>query len=371
MENSIDQLNAQLPKTIELGRYVPKRVEFSTNTFDPLAVRDPIDLPPYLILGNLDPASAHISEGEWSARWQGLTSDTYFQIRFKADNSRYEIAQSWKGVDGGFCFHSGRVPLQKVIADLYTEFPSEWDAKAKEVFEHQYQLTYIGHQRDFANFCGVPDGPFMTIAIPLHAQSLRTVFNAVNELVEKGHLPFSFTANACRVFQAVNYIQTGRASWATDPAEIFYRSISATGLIPTAAPNREEGPDGSAALTLRRHLYVVLVVVPFVGLSEMLHSLIRNEGVAGGPSNVGLGFDMQPFIFPFGLEVQAEHIAFVDHENSMRTFWLLNDKQRYLLTQEPEAPEDSAIDRVLKVERISQRQMQIISDALGGDRMPI
>ena len=61
-------------------------------------------------------------------------------------------------------------------------------------------------------------------------------------------------------------------------------------------------------------------------------------------------------------------------ENSMRTFWLLNDKERYSQIPEPWTKEgfDTAVDRVLEVERISQLQLRIIDHAFKrGSKTPI
>ena len=71
---------AELPRSIPLYRYAPKRVQFTWEGWDPTAVVSAEDLPQYLILGNLDPSSFDPSEAGWSARWQGMEDNTYSRI---------------------------------------------------------------------------------------------------------------------------------------------------------------------------------------------------------------------------------------------------------------------------------------------------
>ena len=77
MNHPIIQQQAEAPLSIHLLRYLPQRRGFNWRALDPAAIRSAGDLPPYLILGELDEASFKRSDEGWSARWQGTEPDTW------------------------------------------------------------------------------------------------------------------------------------------------------------------------------------------------------------------------------------------------------------------------------------------------------
>lgn len=71
---------SELPRSVHLFRHTPARARFSWEEWDPALVRSAGDLPPYLVLGDLDPTSFLHSANGWSARWQGTEDDTHFDV---------------------------------------------------------------------------------------------------------------------------------------------------------------------------------------------------------------------------------------------------------------------------------------------------
>ena len=70
----LDELRAELPGDFLLGARLPPRPgpRPSLTDCDPAKVKALTDLPPRLILGDLDPTRCAFNDAGWSARWQGL-----------------------------------------------------------------------------------------------------------------------------------------------------------------------------------------------------------------------------------------------------------------------------------------------------------
>ena len=71
MTRSILDLQDELPKSIALIRYTPRRASFSWREWDPCLVRYADEIPEYLILGKLDWSTFEQSAGGWSGRCLG------------------------------------------------------------------------------------------------------------------------------------------------------------------------------------------------------------------------------------------------------------------------------------------------------------
>jgi hypothetical protein len=299
-----------LPSAIGLARHAPNRRAFSTNSFNPSNVRSVSDLPPYLILGELDRAACQFSNAGWNARWQGCEDNTHFDVRYKAMESRFEIQQTWQGYDGGFSTSSASIPLSNLIGEaLYAEFPSSWDDKAKEILQNRYQLAYMEHPKRAFSICYMPDGAFRMIALPIGIRNLRHVSDCLYHASTLG-LPFSFNAYTCPLIQVVNYVEGQAPDWTSSPEIVFNSSVNDTGLIPRGLPVRENAEDGTAAWTLRREFYVIFIDVPFAGLTQMLELLRRPDGPLRYRTDPDLTFDLQPVVFPHLVDLQAKSTSF-------------------------------------------------------------
>jgi len=312
---------SELPRSISLFRYVPDRVQFAWREWSPAIVRSAADLPQYLILGSLDPSTFEQSAGGWSARWQGTEIDTHFDVAYRADSGRWEIGQTWCGLNGGFGLFPVKVSLEKVISEgLYSRFPGNWDAESKSQLETKYQMTVVEQPKDFYSIFGIPDGAFRTIIFPVAVHNLGAVRDWIRVLVERSPLAYPVTVDARLVFQAINYVDGKAPEWTTQPAAVFNHSVIETGLLPQAFPVREEAKDGSAAWTLRREIYFLSIGVPFAGLTDFLERIAIANGPVRRTSDPEFRFELRPVVIPAGYEIQIESLATLDDKRATRSF---------------------------------------------------
>jgi len=321
MTGPLLERQAELPRSIPLYRYAPKRVQFTWEGWDPTAVVSAEDLPQYLILGILDPSSFDPSEAGWSARWQGTEDNTYFEVAYKTGEERWEVRQTWQGIDGGCSFYSSKVPLNKVIGQaLYSQFPSNWDRTAKTQLEAKHQVTVIEQPADAYTFCGIPDGAFRNIIFPIAVRNFRPIRQWLHDGIEHSPLQYPISVEAKLVFQALNYLEGEAPEWTTQEAVLFNQSLEETGLIPHGFPVRETANDGTAAWTLRREVYFLFIGLPFAGLVDFLERMSTDNGPIRTASDQDLRFELRPVVIPAGLEMQTDSIAFWDQARTTRSF---------------------------------------------------
>jgi hypothetical protein len=185
-----------LSRAIPLARYAPRRKPFSWQGWDPARVRSAADLPPYLILGPLDHSSFAQSDGSWSARWQGIDHDTHLDVAWQPQSTRWSVRQTWRGEQGGFALFDTKVPLDRVIMQgLYAQFPRRWDAAAKSQFESRYQLTVIAQPAEAYSFCGMPDGAFRSIVVPIAAGAIESSQRWVQDVIDEEPLSYPVVAD--------------------------------------------------------------------------------------------------------------------------------------------------------------------------------
>lgn len=332
MPKTLHELQAELPRTISLYRYNPVRKDVGLAQFNPAGVNSVNDLPEYLILGGLDHSKCKFSDKGWYAKWQGLESNTSFEIEYLAEQKNYEIRQTWCGIDGGLAMYPAKTPLGMLIAQsLYTTFPRGWDQKAKKTLEDIYQLKYQEQPENFYTFCGLPDGAFCTIAFPVNAQNLRNIrqtfkdWEDIRSVVNK-NLPYPFSVEAKLVSQAVNYIEGKAPEWTKNPIRLFLNSLTETGLVAQDFPVREQASDGSAAWTLKRELYYLFISLPFAGLSNFLERLASPNGQVRRQIDGHLRGELLPIILPAGFEVLVKRIATTDQGDAIRTFLFFTHK---------------------------------------------
>jgi hypothetical protein len=321
MTRALLDRQSELPRSVPLFRYAPERVRFSWQDWDPALVRSPADLPQYLILGDLDQSTFHQSASGWSARWQGTEEDTHFEVAYKADTSRWEIRQTWCGLDGGFSLFPSRMPLDKVIAQaLYTQFPRNWDGVAKAQMESAYQVTVVEQPESAYAFCGIPDGAFRTIIFPIAVRNLRPVRQWIQDIVEESPLAYPITVDAKLLLHVLNYIEGKAPEWTAQEAVAFNQSVVETGLVPQGFPVREVANDGSAAWTLRREIYFLFIGLPFAGLTDFLSRMASANGPIRTAADPDFRFELRPIVIPAAFELQTESLALWDMARTTRSF---------------------------------------------------
>lgn len=321
MTRSLLDRQAELPRSVPLFRYTPDRVRFSWQDWNPALVRSDADLPQYLILGDLDPSTFELSAGGWSARWQGTEEDTHFDVAYKAETGRWEVHQTWCGLDGGFSLYPVRMPLDKMIVQaLYMQFPRNWDQEAKSQMESAYQITVVEQPENAVTFCGIPDGAFRAIAFPIAVRNLRPVRQWIQDIVDESPLAYPINVEAKLVFQALNYLEGKAPEWTSQEAVAFNQSVVETGLAPLGFPVREVASDGSSAWTLRREIYFLFIGLPFAGLTDFLSRMASANGPIRTAADPDFRFELRPIVIPAGFEVQTESVALWDKARTTRSF---------------------------------------------------
>jgi hypothetical protein len=315
------QRQSELPHSIPLFRYVPVRGSFSWRDWNPSRVRSVGDLPPYLILGNLDPSTFDRTGSGWSARWQGTEDDTHFDVDYRATTDHYEVRQTWRGVDGGFAFYQTRVPLDKIIGQAMNwEFPRAWDRAAKAHVESGYQVSVVDPTRGSRSIFGIPDGAFRTIVFPLAVRDLRPTLASIRKMVESSPLAYPLMVEAKLVDQVVDYLEGKAPEWTTRDAATFARSTADTGLAPQGFPAHATFRDRTAAWTLRRKAYFMFIRLPFAGLTDFLARAVDAKGPVRATSDPHLRFELRPLIVPALFEMRPSSVAIMDSARTTRSF---------------------------------------------------
>lgn len=365
------QRQQELPDSIELIKYSPQRTGFAWRSWNPSSVKSARDLPPYLILGPLDEDSVEISCCGWSALWQGTEPDTRFEITYSEDAQRYEIRQEWCGIDGGFCIYSSAIPLDTLIPQaLYAGFPRKWDAQAKTTLEQKYQLTYVEQPEGTTFFCGIPDGAFKTIAIPVSVNNMRRSRDWINRVIDEFGLRYPVHVVAKLLPQAFNYLEGEVPEQNPNPGTLFFQSLDQTGLVPFGFPVREKASDGTTAYTLRRAAYVIFVGVPFAGLTDLLDALYAKNGSVRQLDDFALSIELQPLIIPAALEYQSSNLAYWDRERFTRCHWQFSEdgRQKQLPAIEELMKAASETEaRLLAAEEISAEVLEAVELGLKGN----
>ena len=239
----------------------------------------------------------------------------------KVASQRWEISQTWCGLDGGFSSFPGRMPLDKVIAQaLYTEFPRIWDDAARSQLEATYQVAVVEQPEDAYTFCAIPDGAFRTIAFPIAVGNLRRMRQWMQGIIDDSPLAYPITVETKLVFQAINYLEGKAPAWTSQEVVAFNQSVEETGLAPQGFPVREEASDGSAAWTLRRESYFIFITLPFAGLTDFLSRMTSAHGPIRTILDPELRVALRPIIIPAGLESQTESLALWDKARTTRSF---------------------------------------------------
>lgn len=348
---------------------------FSFQDFNPKAVNNARDLPPYLVMGSLDEGSFNLSQGNWSARWQGTDPGTYLTIEYELARTQYTITQFWHGIDGGTSRYRDHIPLPVIVGQaLNFEFPNAWDTLAGAYFPEKYSLTYLPRMKSVPGIFGIPDGFFVTIAIPVHVSELDRAVVTVSSLCRDREFTSPMYAQAHRTFQAINYIEGKAPASKADPVNLFIPNFFETGLLPLAMPVREVAPDGSAAWTVRRHTYVVCIHIPFAVLDFCLRWLNANSNLIQRSDQVSSStsvFSMQPFVMPAGIDALGGEVSYSDSDLTTRLVWNFKDVKFNSDTPNKLArPFDIALrGRSLRaVEAASKEQHRIIELAIADQR---
>ena len=326
--------------------------------------------PSYLILGDKDDDGFELSLTGWVARWEGTMPSTNFTVRYSAGDHRYQISQSWCGIEGRVGFYSAQTRLdQLILQTLLSQFPPAWDAFAKQILEKEFQITYFEQSSEALNFIGMPDGPFRAVAFPISVQSLRRVRQWLQALIEERPFAYPISVKAQLVHQSINFVEGKAPAWTTNQGQVFFCSLDDTGLSPNGFPVREVAQNGSAAWTLRRRTYVIFIDLPFAGLLDFLSRLMSENGPIRRRNQQELAIGMTPIVIPAGFECQARHLDLWDEGKTTRCFWHLSkdgDTDELLKLEAQQTLVENAAEELLKIaEEISSHVLGEFDAMLG------
>ena len=325
---------AELPPLIHLVRHYPVRRSFSLKSFDPVGVCEAGDLPPYLMLGSLDESSFELSSEGWSAIYRGCEEGTHLRLKFKHEGGFYSIHEKWCGVEGAIAgAHAPSLSLFNFVGRvLYPTFPEKWDRAAKENLERDFQINYVETPPQCPISVGVPDGVFRTIAIPIGVQDLRRARAWLRCLAESGRVPYPFSAEAKPFFQTVRYAKAEDPAWARSAEEVWHRSVLDLQLVPEGLPTLETASDGSSAWELRRSLYVLLITVPFAGVTNLITEMAAPDGLIRTADDSPISLGLRPLVLPSCFELQAKWVEVWDEEHKNHSRLLFSDARQRKVT---------------------------------------
>ncbi|MDR0588532.1 MAG: hypothetical protein LBG61_06145 [Burkholderiales bacterium] len=315
----------ELPSAIALFGHTPERDLFSWRNFNPRQVKSPNDLPRYLIFGGLKPVDFEQTGSGWTARWRGNSAS--FSMTYLHASDNYSFTQSWRGISGGEVTVPAKIPADQAIAaafqSFYAEPPTVWDRAARKTLEDNFQINIVDQPKGVQEVVELPDGISRTLAFPIAVFNLRPMWRWLKEQVRQD-CPYPVLAEARLVFQAINFVEGKTPSWTGRPVSLAKQSHVEMGLPPLAEPIREVA-DTTAAWTLRRLVYFMLVKVPFSGLTDFLERVESENGPIRSTQAPPLRFDMRPLVFSSGLEQRARNLVIWDAHKTMRSFiqWAL------------------------------------------------
>jgi hypothetical protein len=347
-------LESDYPRRIPIARYIPARRDFPLADWDPRNVQVAADLPPYLILGQLDEATFQRTEVGWSARWVGVDPGTWFFVTWHSKDAHYEIRQSWQGIEGPCGHYDSHISLDRIIGlMLYHRFPDSWESAAQQRLEAQYQLTYIPQASVSSAPIGIPDGALRHIVFPFPVFALRRYARALRKWLESWALPYPVTVEARLLFNVVNYVEGKAPAWTCHPAVVGKHCLEEMHVPTCGVPVREVAANGSAAWTLRRELYYIFIGVPFAGLTDLLARLRADGGMIRSVDDPELRFELRPFILPAGFESPAREFSVMDVKTGATRHFV----------KFPEAGESGGEPAIEEWQDIGQRCEALVSQA--------
>jgi hypothetical protein len=323
---SPEDLSKGLPPVIGLPRCLPVRPACRKTPLGEVLVPD--ELPPYLLLGNLDRGTFQSSEAGWSARWIGDAPETYVDAKYDRGQRQLDLRQVWRGIDGGYS-NTTADDFGRAIQLLYLRFPESWDSAMAKRLEASYRLKYAAQQTDEVGFTGIPDGGFKTICVPVPVRQLAELHRCFEDMSGDPRLKAPASGRLELRFGTINYVVGKSPAWTQDPGRLFAATFDACGFMPLGLPQLEHAKDGSSAWTVRRLIYLASIGVPFAGVEFVVERLAERglikRRAADAESASDIEFDA--FVGPCAIDVQGRSVAWMDAQSTRRVFYQLNSDE--------------------------------------------
>lgn len=236
-------------------------------------VSRPDQLPPYLMLGERDDSSFRCSQEGWSIDWRGREPDTCLTWEYRHSNDTSVVSQRWRGIDGGVATCRAGMPMAQVVGGLYLPFPVAWDRAAHSLHESNFRLLYLEEPEQAETLCGIPDGAFRTVVVPLCANQVGGFAARWRAWAVRPRLPFPVTTHLTRIRCDAAYLHGHHGVGGETAAWLMDRCERQTGVRPACPPERVYALGDHPAWEIERSVPCAVITAPFAGLSETVLGL--------------------------------------------------------------------------------------------------
>jgi hypothetical protein len=286
-------------------------------------------LPSRFFFGNVIDNEFNRDDKGWEAIYKdpegyGSTIITYKNKGAKDDPSLY-ITNEWRGIEHLFWM----VPpdsfneLGDKVAQAYAE---GWDEHAAQRLCSRYNLEYLPNQLESYILCGIPDGFFRSLAVPLPVHMLRKAYNCHVDLQRDPKIHAGVVCGIHLCSSVVNYVVGKNSDVLSNPNHIFLKTIHDLGRPPQFQPVEESADDGSSAITNRREHYLLVIGFTLRDMDrvvEVMHSYgligdrdqrLTNDDYPHAPEYAAV-------VVQSGLETQPIEFNYYDEEQRRRTYY--------------------------------------------------
>ena len=286
-------------------------------------------LPSRLFFGDLVDEAFEKNDEGWEATYRDPEGHGSSVITYKNDGASGSpslyITNEWRGIEHLFWM----VPpdsfneLGDKVAQAYAE---GWDENAAERLCSRYNLEYLPNQPESYILCGIPDGFFRSLAVPLPVHMLRKAYNYHVDLQRDPKIHAGVACGIHLCSSVVNYVVGKNSDVLSNANQIFVKTIHDLGRPPQFQPVEESADDGSSAITNRREHYLLVIGFTLRDMDrvvEVMHSYgligdrdqrLTNDDYPHAPEYAAV-------VVQSGLETQPIGFNYYDEEQRRRTYY--------------------------------------------------
>ena len=286
-------------------------------------------LPSRFFFGDLVPDSFQRTNEGWEVTYIDPERHGCSILKFQNTDSNNTpsllISNQWRGVEKSIWITAPDrfVDLSDRVVQSYSD---DWDKNAKTRLCGKYNVEYLPNQPDTYLMCGIPDGFFRSLAVPLPVHMLRPAFNCHISLQKDSHIHTGIASAVHMTSSVVNYVVGKNNDVLSNPNHIFLKTIQDLGRPPQYQPVEEYADDGSSAITNRREHYMLVVGFTLRDMDRVVEVLLSfgligdrserlsNDDFPHAPEYAGV-------ILQSGLEVQPIEFNYFDEHQRRRTYY--------------------------------------------------
>ena len=315
-------------------------------------------LPSRLFFGNLTDDEFKRNDKGWEAIYKDPEGCGSTIIAYKNEGARDSpslyITNEWRGIEHSFWMipPDSFSELGDKVAQAYAE---GWDESAAERLCSRYNLEYLPNQPKSFILCGIPDGFFRTLVVPLPVHMLRKAYGCHMALQQDEQIHAGIGGDIHLCPSVVNYVIGKNSEELSNPSHLFLRTIQQLGRPPLSQPAKETANDSSSAITIQRDHYLLAIGFTLRDMDrivEVMHSYgligdreqrLTNDDYPHAPEYAAV-------ILQSGLEIQPIEYNYFDEERRRRTFYHQFSELRNLA----QAKETEGIDPIPLIEQAEE-----------------